>query len=152
MDRPLERYCGLVGQVCALKESWECFGLLNCFFFRLSRNVPGVALYMTSLTQLRTIMAKSPYFGLVRKNSSRDTLKNASVLPSLTIQGNLLAGATTRVGVGFLLNPFSVLKARFEVRSLLPHQFEGLTPVHLLFPSIAHVILLTSMALFSLRK
>ncbi|TFK43124.1 solute carrier family 25 member 38 [Crucibulum laeve] len=76
----------------------------------LIRNVPGVALYMTSLTQLRTIMATSPYFSVIRKQ----TRENSSVLPALTSQGNLLAGATTRVGVGFLLNPFSVLKARFE--------------------------------------
>ncbi|KAJ7179598.1 solute carrier family 25 member 38 [Mycena filopes] len=76
----------------------------------LARNVPGVALYMTSLTQLRTVMATSPYFAPVRSPDS----KNASVLPKLTSQGNLLAGATTRVAVGFLLNPFSVLKARYE--------------------------------------
>ncbi|KII96077.1 hypothetical protein PLICRDRAFT_98507 [Plicaturopsis crispa FD-325 SS-3] len=77
----------------------------------LARNVPGVALYMTSLTQLRMIMASSPYFEAVRKQSPS---RNSSVLPSLTGTGNMLAGATTRVGVGFLLNPFSVLKARFE--------------------------------------
>ncbi|KAJ7667517.1 solute carrier family 25 member 38 [Mycena polygramma] len=76
----------------------------------LARNVPGVALYMTSLTQLRTIMATSPYFAPVLVSDTR----NASVLPKLTSQGNLLAGATTRVAVGFLLNPFSVLKARYE--------------------------------------
>ncbi|KAF7330869.1 Mitochondrial glycine transporter [Mycena venus] len=79
-------------------------------FHSCSRNVPGVALYMTSLTQLRTVMATSPYFAPVRSSDSR----NASVLPKLTSQGNLLAGATTRVAVGFLLNPFSVLKARYE--------------------------------------
>ncbi|KAJ7477239.1 solute carrier family 25 member 38 [Mycena galericulata] len=73
-------------------------------------NVPGVALYMTSLTQLRTVMATSAYFAPVRSSDNR----NASVLPKLTSQGNLLAGATTRVAVGFLLNPFSVLKARYE--------------------------------------
>ncbi|KAJ7638365.1 solute carrier family 25 member 38 [Roridomyces roridus] len=76
----------------------------------LARNVPGVALYMTSLTQLRTLMARSPYFHAVRTPDSR----NGSVLPKLSSQGNLLAGATTRVAVGFLLNPFSVLKARYE--------------------------------------
>ena len=77
----------------------------------LARNIPGVALYMTTLTQLRTIMSTSPYFikaGPAVQNRS-------SVLPSISSQGNLIAGAITRVGVGFLLNPFSVLKARFEV-------------------------------------
>ena len=73
--------------------------------------MPGFALYMTGLTQLRTLMAMSPYFARVQSSSATST----SVLPSLTKQGNLIAGATARVAVGFLLNPFSVLKARFEV-------------------------------------
>ncbi|KAF5364307.1 hypothetical protein D9756_000910 [Leucocoprinus leucothites] len=79
----------------------------------LIRNVPGVALYMTSLTQLRTWMATSSYFTVVHKRSTTDTT-NSSVLPKLTSTGNLLAGASTRVGVGLMLNPFSVLKARYE--------------------------------------
>ena len=66
---------------------------------------------MTGLTQLRTLMAKSPCFARVQNSSTTNT----SVLPTLTVQGNLIAGATARVAVGFLLNPFSVLKARFEV-------------------------------------
>ncbi|KAF9464246.1 mitochondrial carrier [Collybia nuda] len=89
----------------------------------LVRNVPGVALYMTSLTQLRTIMASSPYFARIQQYSDRDT-RNSSVLPKLTSTGNLLAGATTRVAVGFLLNPFSVLKARFESNM---YAYESLT-------------------------
>jgi len=72
---------------------------------------------MTSLTQLRTFMARSPYFARIKKYpDSAGSNRNSSVLPSLTSQGNLFAGATTRVAVGFVLNPFSVLKARFEVR------------------------------------
>ncbi|KAG6864388.1 hypothetical protein C0991_009993 [Blastosporella zonata] len=61
---------------------------------------------------MRAFMATSPYFAAVRVHT-RDA-RNSSVLPTLTSTGNLLAGATTRVGVGFLLNPFSVLKAQFE--------------------------------------
>ncbi|EKM75747.1 hypothetical protein AGABI1DRAFT_79511 [Agaricus bisporus var. burnettii JB137-S8] len=79
----------------------------------LMRNVPGVAMYMTCLTQLRTWMATSPYFTSYRQQPFPDN-PNASVLPKLTNTGNLLAGATTRVAVGLLLNPFSVLKARYE--------------------------------------
>lgn len=59
-------------------------------------------------------MATSPYFSRIRTPSD-DRSRNASVLPKLSSQGNLIAGATARVGIGFLLNPFSVLKARFEV-------------------------------------
>ena len=64
---------------------------------------------------MRTFLARSPYFAHIRRQSNAGSGENVSVLPSLTSQGNLLAGATTRVAVGFLLNPFSVLKARFEV-------------------------------------
>lgn len=63
------------------------------------------------MTHLRSVMARSPYFSVsavMRKEDAK------SVLPKLTNQGNLLAGATARIAVGFLLNPFSVLKARFE--------------------------------------
>ncbi|KAF9498247.1 mitochondrial carrier [Pleurotus eryngii] len=77
----------------------------------LLRNVPGIALYMTSLTQLRTAMANSPYFA---RTDNVQATGNGSVLPKISTQGNLLAGAVTRVGVGFVLNPFSVVKARFE--------------------------------------
>jgi solute carrier family 25 protein 38 len=81
-----------------------------------SRNIPGIALYMTGLTQLRGYMAQSPYFATVKKyGDTQSQSKNTSVLPVITIQGNLIAGATLRVVVGFLLNPFSVLKARYEV-------------------------------------
>jgi hypothetical protein len=61
-------------------------------------------------------MATSPLFSAVQ---NRDLERHSSVLPVLTGPGNLLAGATTRVTVGFALNPFSVLKARYEVRKSL---------------------------------
>jgi len=55
-------------------------------------------------------MAKSPYFAGIQSSSATNT----TLLRTLTTQGNLIAGATARVAVGFLLNPFSVLKARYE--------------------------------------
>ncbi|KIY73203.1 mitochondrial carrier [Cylindrobasidium torrendii FP15055 ss-10] len=76
----------------------------------LIRNVPGVAMYMAGLTQFRTALAASGYFTIAHSTSQSDK----SVLPKLTAQGNLIAGATTRVAVGFLLNPISLLKTRFE--------------------------------------
>lgn len=76
-------------------------------------NVPGVALYMTSLSQIRTLMARTSFF--VSSRSLGNTGASGSVLPKLSSHGNVLAGALTRVTVGFILNPFSVLKARFEV-------------------------------------
>ncbi|KAK9897612.1 mitochondrial carrier [Cystobasidium minutum MCA 4210] len=55
----------------------------------IARNVPGVALYFASLNQLR------------------------SVLPNST-GGNLIAGATARTSVGFVLMPMTVVKTRME--------------------------------------
>ena len=60
-------------------------------------------------------MAASPIFTAAQKRKSGG---HSSVLPVLTSSGNLLAGATTRIAVGFALNPFSVLKALYEVRTL----------------------------------
>ncbi|KAF5390441.1 hypothetical protein D9757_005198 [Collybiopsis confluens] len=96
-------------------ESNGMLGLWRGTAPSLLRNVPGVALYMTGLTQLRSLMASSHYFTVPTTTPTRTNTTHAgSVLPKLTNTGNLLAGATTRVGVGFLLNPLTVLKARFE--------------------------------------
>ncbi|KAJ3510661.1 hypothetical protein NMY22_g15910 [Coprinellus aureogranulatus] len=91
----------------------------------LYRNVPGVAMYMTSLTQLRAFMAKSPYFApLQTQKTAKNGNGSRSVLPTLTSTGNLVSGAIARVGIGFILNPFSVLKARFE-SSIYQYQSVG---------------------------
>ncbi|KAK1230709.1 hypothetical protein PQX77_006195 [Marasmius sp. AFHP31] len=58
-------------------------------------------------------MASSPYFRTHLTNSNSGS-GSGSVLPKLSTQGNLLSGAVARVAVGFMMNPFSVLKARFE--------------------------------------
>ncbi|KAL5508576.1 hypothetical protein ACEPAH_6195 [Sanghuangporus vaninii] len=79
----------------------------------LFRNVPGVALYMTSLSQVRTAMTKTSLFVGTRPVSGTPS-NGRSVLPKLSSHGNLLAGAFARVAVGFILNPLSVIKARFE--------------------------------------
>ncbi|KAH8106345.1 solute carrier family 25 member 38, partial [Cristinia sonorae] len=77
------------------------------------RNVPGVAVYFTGLNYVRTVMATSRYFAATWTQDRSDN-KHHSTLPKLTSQGNLLAGATTRTAVGVLLNPFTILKARYE--------------------------------------
>ncbi|KAI0251467.1 mitochondrial carrier [Lactifluus subvellereus] len=95
----------------AIVSSSGILGLWRGTSATLIRNVPGIALYMTGLSQVRGFMAVSPLFSAVRK---RNPDQHTSVLPVLTNWGNLLAGATIRVAVGFVLNPFSVLKARYE--------------------------------------
>ncbi len=84
---------------------------------------------MTGLNQVRGFMAVSPLFAAIRK---RDLERHSSVLPVLTNTGNLLAGATTRVAVGFVLNPVSVLKARYEVSTFFAPLYAFLTSAHLL--------------------
>ena len=72
-------------------------------------------MYFTGLNQMRTWMARSSYFAVVRTQPNNG---HGTTLPKLTSQGNLIAGATARVAVGFVLNPFTVLKARYEVGNL----------------------------------
>lgn len=56
-------------------------------------------------------MATMPMFSASERQSS----SSLSVLPKISSQGNLIAGSVARVGVGLVLNPFTLLKARFEV-------------------------------------
>ncbi|KAI0676685.1 solute carrier family 25 member 38 [Trametes maxima] len=94
----------------------------------LLRNVPGVALYFTGLNQFRGFLATAPYFASLRAQPTSSY--SSSTLPKLTAQGNLFAGAVTRVAVGFILNPFTVLKARYESSyysyNSLPQAFMGI--------------------------
>ena len=72
-------------------------------------------MYMTTLTHVRAALARTSVFVAAPANAS-PSRSNNSVLPKLSHTGNLFAGAASRVTIGFVLNPFSVLKARFEVR------------------------------------
>jgi len=79
------------------------------------RTVPGFGMYMIGVHRVRLAMASFPYFAAAHAASP---FEHSSTLPRLSTTGNLIAGTATKVGVGFLLNPISVLKARYEVRSL----------------------------------
>lgn len=59
-------------------------------------------------------MSTIPFFA-----TGPGTESTTSALAKLSSQGNLMSGAVARLGVGFILNPFSVVKARFEVKSTL---------------------------------
>lgn len=74
-------------------------------------NVPGVALYFYILQGMRSSMTTIPFFAARNVNGQNQL----SVLPKVSSHGNLLAGALARVSVGLVLNPFTLLKARFEV-------------------------------------
>ncbi|KIW99926.1 uncharacterized protein Z518_10854 [Rhinocladiella mackenziei CBS 650.93] len=73
----------------------------------------GSALYFTSLSSLRQIVANN-----TAKFSSTDhgaiANKSSSVLPKLSNMQNLITGATARVFAGFILMPVTVIKVRYE--------------------------------------
>lgn len=79
-------------------------------------NVPGVAIYFYALSTIRTELSLIPYF----QNQSDPSSSSQSALVRLSSQGNLVAGAIARTSVGFVLNPITVLKARYEVSPDIP--------------------------------
>ncbi|CAO1623072.1 unnamed protein product [Parajaminaea phylloscopi] len=81
------------------------------------RNVPGVALYFYSVTELRGLLALQPVPWL-----SLPSRVGADTVAQPTAAGNLLVGATARVAVGFALCPITVVKARFESSNFPPAQ------------------------------
>jgi len=80
-------------------------------------NVPGVALYFYTLSSIRTELSYVPFFQstYIPTAAQSTTNTNRSTLVKLSVPGNLIAGAIARTSVGFILNPITVLKARYEV-------------------------------------
>ncbi|BEI90967.1 uncharacterized protein CcaverHIS019_0310370 [Cutaneotrichosporon cavernicola] len=76
----------------------------------VARNVPGVALYFYMLSAIRHELTLVPFFA--RTTASNEGKRSA--LAQLSSSGNLVAGAVARTSVGFVLNPITVIKARFE--------------------------------------
>ena len=74
------------------------------------RNVPGVAAYFYSVNEIRWLVAA----GQVPWLSVPPTTQGTSTLARLSPMGNLLTGAVARVAIGFLMNPITIVKARFE--------------------------------------
>ena len=74
------------------------------------RNVPGVAAYFYTVNEIRWLVAA----GQVPWLSVPPLKQGTSTLARLSPMGNLLTGAVARVGIGFILNPITIVKARFE--------------------------------------
>lgn len=80
------------------------------------RNVPGVAAYFYTIHELRWLVANYRVPGLSVPTPSPTLAANneSSTLAQLSTAGNLLTGAVARVAIGFLLNPITIVKARYE--------------------------------------
>ena len=75
----------------------------------------GSALYFTSLSSLRQILAnQTAITNLTNGAGTVSTRKSSSVLPKLSNTQNLITGATARVFAGFILMPATVIKVRYE--------------------------------------
>ena len=75
-----------------------------------NRNVPGTAIYFTTLSEIRNVISGSrptwqPMLSRVTGVSYKKQEKYE----------NLIAGITARGAVGYILMPFTVLKVRYEV-------------------------------------
>lgn len=102
------------------EDGWR--GLWRGTVPTVARNVPGVALYFYSVSEIRAMISRTqiPYLSLtehlslLQRTSEKLNTSKTSTLANLTIAGNLASGAIARVAVGFLLSPITIVKARFE--------------------------------------
>lgn len=65
------------------------------------------------LSSFRSELSRVPAFQR-RYQAADSTAASRTALAQLSPTGNLLAGAVARTSVGFVLNPITILKARFE--------------------------------------
>ncbi|KAG7562877.1 hypothetical protein FFLO_01706 [Filobasidium floriforme] len=103
------------------------YGLSQTGFFSQSPTTlipsalpPGSTISSSISEASRHIPSPSPSSSpeIANAASSAATTANArsssSTLPKLSSQGNIVAGAVARTSVGFVLNPITVLKSRYE--------------------------------------
>ncbi|KAF9518378.1 hypothetical protein BS47DRAFT_1338310 [Hydnum rufescens UP504] len=103
---------GISGILCTVRHIVAIDGVLGLWrgtMPTLLRNVPGVALYFYTLQTVRHTMTTIPYLA-----AAPPSVSSGSTLPRLSNPANLAAGAISRVAVGFVLNPITVVKARYE--------------------------------------
>ncbi|KAI9245339.1 mitochondrial carrier domain-containing protein [Phascolomyces articulosus] len=73
------------------------------------RNVPGTAIYFTTLSEIRNVIA-------ISRPTWQPVLSRVTGMPYKKQEKyeNLIAGITARGAVGYILMPFTVLKVRYE--------------------------------------
>lgn len=90
------------------------------------RNVPGVALYFYSVSELRRLFSTSAIPYLSQPTSNLRSSGQASTMAKLTTAGNVVTGAVARTAIGFILCPFTVVKARFESSHFSPQAYDSI--------------------------
>lgn len=74
----------------------------------------GSALYFTTLSSLRQVVANETAQRNLSSGILAPAARSSSVLPKLSNMQNLFTGATARVFAGFVLMPVTVIKVRYE--------------------------------------
>lgn len=74
----------------------------------------GSALYFTTLSSLRQVVANQAVHKNLGDGILESSARSSSVLPKLSNLQNLFTGATARVFAGFVLMPVTVIKVRYE--------------------------------------
>ena len=67
--------------------------------------------------------SSSPEIADAAGSNTINARSSSSTLPKLSSQGNIVAGAVARTSVGFVLNPITVVKSRYEVSCPGPARF-----------------------------
>lgn len=80
-----------------------------------------MALYFYMLSSIRAELSRLPAFS----NTLPADAKRRTALSKLSASGNLVAGAVARTSVGFVLNPITILKARYESSSYTQYHSLG---------------------------
>jgi solute carrier family 25 protein 38 len=133
---PTKRTRRLVNTIKTILEQEGWRGLWRGTVPTVARNVPGVAMYFYSVSEIRALLAHSavPYLSFSTADNATNAASNASssnskhsTLARLTVTGNLVSGAVARVAVGFLLSPITIVKARFESSHFSKDSYPSLT-------------------------
>ena len=101
----------------------------------IARNVPGVAAYFYTLNEMRWYVAKWQIPLLSIPGATSMSLSGGtSTMARLSSAGNIITGALARVSIGLLLNPMSIIKARYEsnlfARDAYPTLWASLHSLH----------------------
>ncbi|KAF0357396.1 mitochondrial carrier [Gigaspora margarita] len=101
--------------ICNVKEiiaKESLFGLWRGAIPTIMRNVPGTALYYSTLSDIRRLFSLRHRINSSSPIPQRST--TSSSLPVLSNIENLIAGMVARGSIGFVMMPITIVKIRYE--------------------------------------